>query len=286
MNSYEQLIQLRDMVGEASAAHWSDRELLKNLNISQNNVALVVAQEAEHWLTVSTTVTPSNSVITWPSDCSKPIYLEEVTSGRPVPFGTDVRDRRVSRLSGTTLYSGQYEAYLEKDKITINSDSYSNQCYLWYQIRVPALHVGTASAGGAASLTLSAHDGAGVASGGFGARQIADYYNNAQIQVVSGTGVGAPDTISDYTAARVATVTGTYDNTSVYGTISRLPEEAHYLMILEAAMITLAKPSAAIDPKYWQYMRGLYKDAKEVFDEWCVTQRSGSHRTRTTELET
>lgn len=285
MNSYEQLIQLRDMIHEGSAAHWSDRELLKNLNMAQSRIAQHISQEAGHWLTVSTPVTPSDSVITWPSDCSKPIYLEEVASGNPVSFSTNVEDRRVSRVEGPTFSIGSPEAYLEKDKIVVNAASYTTACRLWYQIRVPDVHVGTASAGGAASITLSAHDGAGVAAGGFGAQPVIDYYNNAGITVVSGTGAGAPDTITDYTVARVATVTGTYDATSVYGTISRLPAEAHNLMVLEAVMMALAKPSAAIDPKYWEYVRGLWLGVKETFDEWIVTQRVGSHRTRITDVD-
>ena len=284
-NAYEQLVSVRDMIGEETSAQWKDRELLKRLNFSQRRLAQVVSKSAGSWLIKNVPVTPSSSEITWPSDCSKPVYLEETTSGRPIPFSTHVKDRRVSRMTGTTLYLEAVEAYFERGKIVVNQDSYSTACTLWYQIRVPDLHVGTASAGGAASLTLSAHDGAGISSGGFGARMIADYYNSVGIQVVSGTGAGAPDTITDYSAARVATVTGTYDSDSVYGTISMLPEECWDLMVLETVLAAMTKPSSTVDQQIFGFIRDRWTEANRDFKDWISTQSVGSHRVRVTELE-
>ena len=283
MNAYRQLLQIRDMIGESTASHWSDRELLGHLNSSQARLRMLVAKSPGGWLTVSASVTPVDSVITWPVDCAKPIYLEETVSGMPIPWGTEVQDRRFSRQS--IGYLDQIEAYQELGKIVINKESYTTACTLWYQIRVPELHVGTASAGGAASITLSAHDGAGVSSGGFGAKKVTSYYVNSYLEVDSGTGEGAQDLITAYTSARVATVSGTYGATSIYGTVSRLPEECHPLMCLEAALLALTKPSAAIDPKYFEFLKNRFDFQDKEFTEWCSTPYIGRKGTRITEIE-
>lgn len=283
-NAWEHIKTLRDYVGEGTAAQWTDRELLRRLNHTQRRLALVVSKADGDWLVKSVAVTPSNSVITWPADCSKPLYLEETTSGRPVPFATRVMDRRVSRLAGTTLYSGAVEAYFERQKIVVNVDGYGTGGTLWYQERVPDLHVGTAATGAATSITLASNDGAGVSSGGFGAKAIADYYNGAKVEIVSGTGAGI-DTISDYTAARVATVTGTYDTTSVYGTVSKLPEECWSLMELETALMAMTKPSSTLDQQIFGFIRDRWVEQRKEFEGWIESQYIGSHRVRVTELE-
>jgi hypothetical protein len=96
-------------------------------------------------------------------------------------------------------------------------------------------------------------------------KRIADYYNNVTFEVISGTGTAGIDTITDCTAARVCTVTGTYDATTVFGTISMLPEELHPVIVLEATVSALHKPSSEIDKEtrnnYLSELRELRKDA-------------------------
>lgn len=239
MNSYDQFQMLRDNINEASAAHWTDVELMRKLNQAQRKIAIKVAMSQGQWLVKSVVVNFVNSVITLPADCSKPIYLEENNNGAPVNWLPTIAYRRVSRDVGTTLdTTGSREAYPLQLTLEVNRDGYNEACTLWYQIRVPDLVQGTAPAGAATSLTLPDDRIT---------RRIIDYYNNVSFEVISGTGTAGLDQITDYTAARVCTVTGTYDATTVFGTISMLPEEAHYLMVLEATVSALHKPSAEID---------------------------------------
>jgi hypothetical protein len=284
LNAYEQIMLLRELVVESSASHWTDFELLGRLNAAQRRLGLYVGMQPGGWLVKSASVTPVASEITWPADCAKPIYLEETTSGRPVPFSTGVAERRVSRLSGSSIYTGVVEAYFERKKIVVNQETYTEAGTLWYQMRIPDLHVGTAAAGAATSITLDETDGIDSTTG-FGAKQVADYYNGMQIQVVAGTGAGGPDTISDYTAARVATVTGTYGADSDYGLISMLPEECHELMYYEAALAALSKPAAAVDPKYYEYLKDVVRELKRAFELWISSHVVGTARTRITETE-
>ena len=284
MNAYQQLETVRDMIAEASASHWSDRELLSAMNVEQRRIGIYVGLNAVSWLLDSVAVTPTSSVITLPANCAKPVYLEETSSGSPVQFSTNVQNRRVSRTSGVDFSYGIKEAYPQRNVIVVNSESYSTACTLWYLRRVPDLHVGTASAGGATSITLSAHDGASGTTG-FGAKVIADYYNNVGIEIVSGTGAGAVDTITDYTAARVATVTGTYSSDSVYGTISLLPDETHELITLGAVKKALAKRGSSIDPKYYQYIADEWKVLNAAVIDFLSSRVGTTTRILTTEAD-
>ena len=278
MNAYRMLEDLRDNCGEATAAHWDDAELLRKLNAAQRRIFFKVSMVPGDWLVKSATLTPSASLITLPGDCAKPVYLEEVSSGRPININSNIRNRRVARPIGTTLYGGHIEAYLLKDYIEINMDSYTESCELWYQQRVVDLHAGTAGASsGAAALHLAAANEPNVND---------DYYNNQTVEIVSGTGSPDTDTITDYDGGtQVAVVTGTFDNTSVYGTVSILPEECHDLIVLLATKIALAKPSSAIDPKYFMFFQQEYRYAEKDFREWIATRLENSQRTRITSMD-
>jgi hypothetical protein len=263
MNAKDKLDLLRDVVNEATAAHWSDVNLMRRINLSQRKVANIVAMYPGQWLVVSASVTPVASVITLPPDCSKPVYLEETSSGTPVEWLNSVAYRRLSRSKGTSLDVGYLEAHPEISTLVVNRDSYTEACTLWYQIRVPDLVAGTAAAGAETSLTFPDDRVS---------QRVADYYNNVKFDPVSGTGAGAADTITDYSTSRVATVTGTYDATTVFGTISRLPEETHHWILAEAVMMTLSKRATVIDKDILGWHREALRDTRRDCEAWLETR--------------
>lgn len=278
MNAYSMLQLLRDQVSEGTASHWTDVNLMKRINMSQRKVALLVSSYPGSWLVKSKDLTPSSSVITLPSDCSKPLYLEETSSGKPLSWLEGVKHRRVSRQRGSTptWWSGSPEVYPLRNTLVVNQSSYSTEVTLWYEQRVPDLVAGTAAAGGAASLTLP--DDAVT-------KRIDDYYNDVEIETEDGTGAGTVgDSISDYAGAtRVATVTGTYSTDSVFGTISLLPEEAHPLVVLDATLLALAKPSSEIDENTFKYYTSERRLAEKMLGEWLETRIKGHSRIAYTE---
>lgn len=284
MNAYEQITMMRYMLVESSAGHWQDTELIGRLNAAQRRLALYIGQQPGGWLIKRKTVTASGGEIDWPVDCAKPVYLEEVSSGAPIGFTTSVQDRLVGRVSAAGGYPIATEAYLLRKKIVVNKEDYSGQCYFWYQQRVPDLHVGTASAGGTDTITLSRGDGLENAQG-FGAKPIEDYYVGVNLQIVDGTGEGTIAEITEYAANREATVEGTFDDDSDYAMISLLPEDCHELMYHEAALAALSKPAAALDPKYFEYLRSVVNTMKKEFETWIASHIVGTARTRTTELD-
>lgn len=274
MNAKEQIDFVRDMLNEASAAHWLDVGILRRINAAQERIALRVAQTAGQWLIKSASVTPVASVITLPADCSKVVYLEETSSGWPVDWLGSVTHRRVSRGVGASVGVGPAEAYMLADTIEVNQASYTTACTLWYQKRVPKLHSGDASAAAAGSITLAVDVNKVF---------LTDYYAGVTIEqynaaLATATYVAFRSAITASTTAGVCTVTGTPTNAYGYGTISVLPEETHLLMCYMATADAILKPSATIDDKAVDRIRADAKDMKKDVWEWLESRVPGGER--------
>jgi len=277
MNAYNMLQLLRDQIAEASPSHWSDINLIHRMNVSQRKIALLVGNYPGAWLMKSANLTPVASVITLPADCAKPVYLEETSSGQPLAWLENVRTRRVSRTIGASgFWSGAPEVYPLRNTLVVNQASYSTQVTLWYDQTVPDLMTGKASAGEATGLTFP--DTTNVI-------HIDDYYNGVSIQAEVGTGVNtAGDVITDYDGAtRVCVVTGTYGADTEFGTLTMLPEECEPLILLDATVLALAKPSSNVDEKVFQYYLNERREAKRDLVEWLETRIKGYGRVEITE---
>ncbi len=268
MNAYNMLQLLRDNIGEAVENHWTDVNLIHRMNVSQRKIAVLIGNYPGAWLQKSTDLSPVASVITLPADCAKPVYLEEKSSGQPLSWLGSVKTRRVSR--------GGLEVYALRNTLVVNQASYGTQVTLWYDQTVPDLMAGTASAGEDTGLTFP--DVTNVI-------HIDDYYNGVSIQAEGGVGVNtAGDIITDYDGAtRVCVVTGTYDATTIFGTLTRLPEESEPLILLDATVLALAKPSSNIDEKVFQYYQNERREAKRDLVEWLETRIKGHRRVEITE---
>ena len=275
MNSYYMMLDVRDNIGEDVASHWGDNDILRKLNASQRKVANLFILTPGDWLIKSTDLTPVDSVITLPDDCTKPVYMEETSSGYSIPLHGNVRDRVLTRVVGTVIYDA-VEAYMQKDAIVVNQDSYTTQVTLWYQQRVPDIHAGTAGANSAATkleLELANEP-----------KRSNDYYNDVSVEVVDGTGTGIIEDISDYDGSGYyATIAGTVASGDHYGTVSELPEESHDLIVLEASLMLLVKPSSALEPSVFKYMQERTKQAREDLEEWISTRVAGHAPIRQTD---
>lgn len=278
MNTYNMLELLRDQIGEKTASHWSDVTLVRRLNFCQRHTAVQVQSFPGDWFLKSADLTPVASVITLPQDCAKSVYLEETSSGKPLSWLGSVKTRRVSRALGPSgWWSGAPEVYPMRNTLVVNQDGYTTGVTLWYQMRVPNLMTGTAAAGsGAAALVFP--NNANV-------KHIDDYYNDVEFMVHAGTGAATVgDSITDYDGnTRTCTVTGTYGTDSKFGTISLLPEECHKLIVLEATILALAKPSSNVDEKVFQYYVNERRHCEKDLLEWLETRIQGERRVAITE---
>jgi len=265
MNAYHMMLDVRDNIGEDAAAHWGDNDVLRKLNAAQRKVGNLFILSPGDWLVKSANLTPVDSIITLPSDCAKPVYMEEESTGYAITLSGNIRDRSLSRVAGPILYDGAVEAYMLKDTIEVNYASYTTEVTLWYQQRIPDLHAGACGSNSAATILefqLTNEP-----------KRVDDYYNGVSVEVVDGTGTGIVEDISDYIGSTYrATIEGTVASGDNYGTVSELPEEAHDLIVLEASQMLLAKPSSSIEPSVFKYMLERTKQAREDLEEWISTR--------------
>jgi len=279
MNSYYMFLDVRDNLNEASEAHWDDPEIKRKLNAAQAKAAMAMYQSPGEWFMVSTSVTPVSGVITLPADCVRPAYLEHTANNFSIPIRDSVRERRLTRQPAASLGAADgYSAYLKGGTLEVNKEGFNDACTLWYLQRVADMVYGTGDTGSATtSLVIALADEPSL---------VDDYYNDRTIDFLDGTGVSNSDTISDYDAGtRKLTVTTTVSDTTVYGTVSQIPPEGHHFIVLEATVNLMAKPSSAIDPKYFEYFNANRRDAWKQFSEYITNRVSGSMRTRIAERD-
>ena len=275
LNAAQIAADIRSSLNEASASHWSDLEILRKMNKAQAKLSMVLSMTIGDWLMTKATITPSSSLIALPSDCSKPIYLED-TDGHELPFGGTVRERLSTRWESTTLDYTSPDVYMYGNYIEINQDSYSGNVVLFYEKRLIDLHFGTAIAGSGVSTLVFQATNLPVPRN--------DYYNGAYVSITGGTGIATRAAISDYVGSSgTATVAGTFSTDSVYGTETELPEEAVPALTQIATVELLTKPSSAIDPKYFEYARAELKDTVQLFQDWASTRVKSSQRIRAQE---
>ena len=278
MNSYNMMQLLRDQIGEKTASHWTDVTLLRRLNFCQRHLAILVQAFQGGWLQKSVDLTPVASVITLPQYCAKPVYLEETSSGQPINWLGSVKQRRVSRVSGALVgYDTRLEAYALRNTLVVNRESYTTGVTLWYDMRVPNMMTGIGAVGsGALALVFPNNDNV---------KHVDDYYNGVEFMAHAGTGAATVgDSITDYDGnTRICTVSGTYGADTKFGTISLLPEECHKLIVLEATLLALAKPSSNIDEKVFQYYDNERKHSAKEVKDWLETRVTGERRVAVTE---
>jgi len=279
MNAWYMLTDLRDNVAEATEKRWHDNDLLRKLNFAHRMRANELIASPGDWLVTSEDLTPSSGVVTLPSDCLKPVYMEEISTGYPIPLTQNLRDRRTTRTSSYGLYKGYLDAYVVGNTIEINSATYGTQVRLWYQRRVADLHCGTADTGTGASALVLDND--------MEPRFEDDYYNGVYVEVIDQTSgmVDIRSLVTDYVAAtETMTITGTAAADDHYGTVLELPEECAGLIVLEATLLALAKPASSLDTRYFEFFESLHRKALKDWNMFKATRVSGSNMTRVTEV--
>lgn len=178
---------------------------------------------------VETVALPSNFAVNQISH-HRTVRLERVFSDRRIPMSHIRRNGNEPVMTTGGSGIGYIPTYdFRGNNIVLEptpSVSETGGLFLVYGGLPPKLVTGTAEAGGASTITLAA-----------GVDPRDDYFNGAQLLIVSGTGAGQIRTISDYVGStRVATVSAAWgtppDTTSVYSLLihSDFPEMFHDLI--------------------------------------------------------
>ena len=276
LNAYWMVEEIRNNVNEVEPKHWTNKELLRKLNFAQRSMWLYLAQQTGDWFLTNKDITASESVIALPSDCAKPVYVEEISTGMPIELTGTVGERRLTRGSGRYGIS-QRDAYLKGNSIVVNEEDYGEQVTLWYQKKCVDLHMGlTGEESGLNTIQFDEDNAPSLED---------DYYNGVTVQLIGNNSIETSVEIEDYDGAKwLATAPGSFNVDTNYGTVSTLPPETIPAIVLKATTMALAKPGAALDPKYFEFFRAEARDAAEQVGDW-LAQRSNNSRVRVTSWE-
>ncbi len=212
LNEYSTaLVQATDTTGK-----FSNLELMQHINNAQFFLWGILFKQFPEFFMTSAAITFSASVATLPSDCFKIRQVLDAT-------GYDIFPMNVGQKHIESTGS-EHSYYRYGNALRIDADGVSETGTLWYYSRCRELDTGMTSAGGALSATLATSS-----------KAIADYYNNMKIENVTDSTV---DTITDYSAARVCTVSNTWAASKYYGIVSDLPEIMQPL-IAKRAILTM-----------------------------------------------
>ncbi|RLF67054.1 MAG: hypothetical protein DRN30_00920 [Thermoplasmata archaeon] len=263
-NAYDMVELLRSNIGEVSPANWTKANTLRMLNQAYTELIRRFSMSAGQWLVKSKSITCTDSVITFPDDCMKPVYLED-SDNSPVNWLNSVGQRRISRTFGTgTDINRSREAYVLRNSIEINEDSLNETMTLWYQQKPYELHAGTASASTAGTLTLEDSLAHSVRN---------DHYNKAELEVIGGSNPGVYD-VTDYVGStRVLTLTPAVDpGSNTYGIVPITPSECNDYIVLRATVLAMSKPGANMDEKVFAMFTSDFKAVRNDLTAWIDTR--------------
>lgn len=263
-NAKDMLDLLRNNIGEAVPSLWEDINLMRNLNQAYMELYRKVSMASGQWLIKSTTLSFSESKADLPSDCLKPVYIEDA-NGRPITWLNSVGQRRASRGYGEgTGLLGVREAYLTRKELVINESNFSGQVTLWYQQKPVYLIAGTAESSDVGSLTLE---------DGLRHESVDDAYEGQVIELVSGSYPGLYDITAYNAATRTLTLDTTDNPGSVdYGLVPVTPEICNDFIVLRATVLAMSKPSANVDDKVYGMFIKDYGTVRREVEQWLATR--------------
>lgn len=207
------------LTGDDATGAYKNSWLLKRINDTQRRIHALISRRLPEALLASASITLSSGEGDLPWDLGMIIRLEDST-------GYKLHRATVNHRPKGDGTGSRYAYYRKGNKVIMLNPNQSGPLTLWYRTKPREIHSGKAADGSAASITLSSSY----------AKKIADYYNGMTIENETQDWV---DTVDDYSAARVATITETAELNDVYGIVSDLPETFHHLIAPGA--IILAK---------------------------------------------
>lgn len=243
-NLYEQLQTVRKNLSESTASYWTDLEIYNGLNQAQTFITRK-SKSLKKKVTVTTVASTQEYALIDNSfgnilDISDDGVSFKIngTTYQPLNYTTKKNLNMKSPGWRSVSASTPQDYYYDKASKTIglypkpNSSNTGAYLDIFGYYLPPILLAGTASSGSTTTIVVKA-----------GTTVIPypsttdSYYNNIYIEIYSGTGAGQRAKITAYTAS-TRTITAAFttapDSTSIFGMVSPLPPECHYLMPLYA----------------------------------------------------
>ena len=214
--------------GTSTSGPFDNTWIVNKINVAQKDIYNILMKRIPENFLTSASLTFTNSIATLPWDFGKRKRLVDDHGSKVFLSSVDVLPTNAGVGSDQLFYQKGRTYVLNKAGVT---KTYT----LYYYTKPRDMHQGTASAGASTSITFAST-----------AKVIADYYNGLTLENITADWV---NTISDYTAARVATITGTAAASDYYGTVSELPEEFHHLIAPRAIQLcSMEHPRAQQKP--------------------------------------
>ena len=222
LNGYTLLEKVRILLNEYSTAYvqatdttgkYLNSQIMDGINAAQRYIYNTLFTRMPQLFEEEVALTGVSSVYTLPANFARLRLFKNADGHQIYPIGTI--NRKLTASAGSDrLY------YRKGNTLVLDKPSLTDVCTLIYYRKPREIEQGMSSAGGALSVTLATTS-----------KAIIDYYNGLVIENITDSTV---DTITDYTAARVCTVSNTWAASKYYGTVSDIPEPFHYLMIPRA----------------------------------------------------
>lgn len=254
--------------GTDTTGPYSNAQIMDGINAAQRYLYSMLLRRIPYDFEEEISLTGVASVYTLPADFGVLRYFKDSKGFKIYPIKTDQR-RVVSSDGSDQLY------YRKGNTLVIDKAGVTEVCTLIYYRKCRDIEQGKCSAGASKSITLATT-----------AKKIVDYYNGLTIENDTKDWI---DTISDYTAGRVATLAAeTAAADDYYGTVSDIPEPFHFLMIPRAVFeitgnypISKEKPKATGFELFNQdFLETLRTYAGQTLDEsvegiWCNYSSGG-----------
>ena len=251
----------------------------KCLDDAQTEIQNILIEAAQDYFTSSKTITITSGTQEYdvPTDSIQVRAMERVdtANGDYNIYPISINDRRNLATNRNASYPvlAPRLAYFWGMEFGLVDYQAGGSVRVLYIKRLPRLHYATASAGGATSITLPSS----VTLGSNPSNED-NYYNGAKIRIISGTGAGQRNTISDYVGStRVCTVdtwTTNPDNTSVYEIICDIPENHHMILPIWMAMDAYVVDGQEIP----NGLKEKYAETKEAMLKSFVPRQSMASR--------
>ena len=224
MNVYEVLNYLGIKLKDAGHVKYPPGECMEAINDAISEVSSMLLKMDQEYFTGSVTMTPSSSGVELPDDYVFAVELSD--DNGPIRFGNSLD--RFSLSLDDSAYSWLYDGVSKGDNVYIRGnkiyfpESATKTHTLFYARAHPLVHAARPAAVGTATITFPAARNLGWIS------DVDDYYNQATIDIISGTGVGTSAKVLDYVGlTRVATLTADWpvepDTDSKYQIRCELP---------------------------------------------------------------
>lgn len=254
-NCYDLVADVRRGLNEYSSAKvqgtdttgaYTNEKITEKINETVRELYALIVRRVPGLFLEEASLTGSSSVFTLPWDFGRLILFRDKDGNKVYPMQQVER-----RLAAST---GRKRLYYRKGNTLVLDRSGISDTYTLIYLKKPRdVHHGKATAGGAASITLATT-----------APKIADYFNGMTLENITSDWV---DTIDDYSAARVATISETGAENDYYGIVPEIPEWAHHLIAPGAVYYTAQEsPVGQKKPTATEYNTWMEKVRKTLVE--------------------